>query len=131
MKKWIVILIIIIVLVVVIGLILLIFRGNEDLWMKDSQGVWIKHGVPSNTPQYVIEQQDALSCANDLYNQAKSNGVVFNSQCLGACGNYSVDIVHVPRNLEDDKVENQCSDYPKKTPYFIELDSNGNVVRVA
>jgi len=132
MKKLLII-IIIIVVVIFIGLILLLLRGfsGEDDWIKDSRGVYVKHGVPSTTPVYVNEQQDSISCAIDLYNQAKSNSMQFDSQCLGACGNYSVDIVHNPRTIEDDKSGNQCSDYPRVTPYFIELDSKGNVVRVA
>jgi hypothetical protein len=119
-----------IILIVIFGMFL-ILRGNEDSWIKNSMGVYIKHGNPSKTPIYVKEQQDAINCAKDLYSQAKNNGIVFNSQCLGACSNYSVDIVHVPRNPEDDKLINQCKDYPRVTPDFIELDSNGVIVRVA
>lgn len=116
---------------VLAGIALFIFlRGNEDNWIKDSKGIWIKHGNPVNTPGFVKQQQDAILCANDLYSQAKENWMEFNSQCLGACGNYSVDIVHVPRNSWDDSSENQCSDYPKITPHFIELDKDGKIVRV-
>jgi len=125
-------LVFVIILLVIVGIVLFVlFRGDEDDWIRDSRGVYVKHGNPASTPSYVTEQQDALTCANDLYSQAKTNSIVFNSQCLGACRSYSVDIVHVPRSLEDDKTENQCSDYPRVTPYFIELDSDGNVVRVA
>jgi hypothetical protein len=124
----------IIILIIVLGITFLLLRGlngGEDNWIKDSKGVWVRHGNPANTPSYVAEQQDAVTCALDLYSQAKSNGISFNSQCLGACANYSVDIVHSPRTIEDDKASNQCSDYPKKTPYFIEIDNSGNIVRVA
>jgi hypothetical protein len=123
--------IILILLIIVVVVLFVLFRGDEDNWIKDSRGVYVKHGNPDKTPSYVLEQQDAILCASDLYNQAKRDGISFNSQCLGACVNYSVDIVHVPRNMEDDKVENQCSDYPRVTPSFIELDSIGNVIRVA
>lgn len=122
---------IVILLIVIFVCVLRGFNGGEDNWIKDSKGVWIKHGAPATTPDSVLEQQNALSCAYDLYSQAKANGVVFNSQCLGACENYSIDIVNVPRNSEDDKPSNQCSDYPLVTSYFIELDKNGEVVRVA
>ena len=126
-----------VIFTIVAGLIVIIaacarfYLGDDDSWIKNSTESYVKHGNPANTPSYVIEQQDAVICALYLYSQAKSNGISFNSQCLGACFNYSVDIVHNPRSLEDDKPTNQCSDYPKKTPYFIEIDSNGNVVRVA
>ena len=120
-----------VILVVVVLLFLL--RGDEDDWIRnsDTNGVWTKHGNPSTIPVYVVEQKDALNCATDLYNQARNNEMIFDSQCLGACGNYSVDIVHSPRNMDDDKTINQCPDYPKKTRFFIELDSSGNIVRVA
>ena len=88
------------------------------------------HGNPSKVPNYVAMQQDALSCANDLYSQAKQNAIKFDSQCLGACDNYSVDIVHVPRTSADSLKENQCQDFiDGKTNYFIELDGNGSLVR--
>ena len=39
--------------------------------------------------------------------------------------------VHYPRTSEDDLPENQCSDViNKKTSRFIELDQNGNLVRI-
>jgi len=73
----------------------------------------------------------AFLCAKGLYQYSKDNGVKFDSQCLGICGNYSVDIVHVPRTEEDNLTENQCTDYASgKTNHFIELDEDGNIVRL-
>ena len=104
---------------------------GEDSWIKDSRGVYIKHGVPSVIPDYVLEQQNAISCAGGLYNQKKGE-MNFNSQCLGTCGDFAVDIIHVPRNSEDDKIENQCLYFRSgKVGHFIELDKNGKIVRVA
>ncbi len=109
----------------------MVFRpGGEDSWIQDERGVWIKHGVPSETPDYVLEQQDAISCAIDLYDGAKTS-MEFSSQCLGTCGNYAVDIVHVPRSSEDNLAENQCEAYrSSEITHFIELDKDGNVVRI-
>jgi hypothetical protein len=113
--------------VIVIGL----SRGNEDDWIKDSRGVFVKHGKPTETPTYVLNQQDAINCANNFYNSAKQSGLSFSSQCLGSCGNYSVDIVHVPRNEVDNLPENQCEDFRNGlTKYFIEIDKNGEIVRI-
>ncbi len=54
-----------------------------------------------------------------------------NSQCLGTCGDYAVDIVHVPRTEGDNLIENQCEDYKTgKVNHFIELDKNGEIVRI-
>ncbi len=108
-----------------------IIGGSEDTWIKDSKGVWIKHGAPSETPDYVAEQQEAISCALGLYEQKMAEGMNFSSQCLGTCGDYSVDIVHVPRTAEDDLAESQCQDYlNSQTIYFIELDKEGEIVRI-
>jgi hypothetical protein len=117
--------------ILAIILILAVFRGNEDTWLKDEKGVWVKHGNPSAIPDKVKAQQEAINCANERY-KFYSGKIEFNSQCLGRCGNYAVDIVHVPRNAEDNLAENQCTDFlEKKVSSFIELNKNGNIVRVA
>lgn len=103
---------ILIIVGVVIIIFFMIFRlGGEDSWIKDSQGVWVKHGFPSETPDYVFEQQEAFECVLQLYEDEKDKGAEFSSQCLGTCGNYAVDIVSVPRNTDDNLAENQCGDY--------------------
>jgi hypothetical protein len=102
--------------------------GDEDDWIKDSRGVWIKHGNPSETPTYVFEQQEAINCALEKFNNFSEE---INSQCLGVCGDYAVDIVHVPRTNEDNLVENQCQDYRNgNVNHFIELDKNRDLVRI-
>ncbi len=66
-----------------------------------------------------------------MYHEKKNSGMNFSSQCIGVCGNYAVDIVHVPRNEEDNLQENQCEDYREgKVSRFIELDKDGNIVRI-
>ena len=115
---------------IILGIFLFI-RFNEDSWIKDIKGVWIKHGSPSETPNYVIEQQEIISCSLNLYNQKKNEGMNFSSQCLGKCDDYAVDIVHIPRISADDEIENQCSDYlNRKVNHFIELDKDGNIIRI-
>jgi len=110
----------------------MIFRpGGEDSWIKDKRGVWIKHGVPSETPDYVMEQQQIINQSLYLYEQRMSEGMEFSSQCLGIVGNYAVDIVHVPRSSEDNLVENQCEAYRNgEVTHFIELDKDGNIVKI-
>ncbi len=111
--------------------IILFLRGDEDSWIKDEKGVWVKHGNPSEIPKEVSEQQQAISGAMELYNQKKADGMEFNSQCLGTVDDYAVDIVHVPRTEEDNLPENQCEDYRTgKVHHFIELDKDGNIVKV-
>jgi hypothetical protein len=128
MKK--IYLIIGIILLLIVGWLVIRFviGGPEDNWIKDSKGVWVKHGYPSETPEEVLEQQEAIECALEKFEGFTET---INSQCLGSCGDYAVDIVHVPRNSEDNKVENQCEEYANGTVnHFIELDKNGEIVRI-
>ena len=121
---------IILAVLLVLGWIAIRFivGGSEDNWIKDEKGVWVKHGNPSETPDYVVEQQEAINCALDKFQNFEEE---FNSQCLGTCFDYAVDIVHVPRNAEDDKTENQCEAYRQGiVSHFIELDKNGEIVRI-
>ncbi len=107
------------------------FFGGEDTWIKDSRGVYVKHGNPAVTPPEVENQQSAIDAAIQIYNSKKIVGMNFSSQCLGTIEDYAVDIVHVPRTAEDDLPENQCDDFKTgRVTHFIELDKNGNVVRV-
>jgi len=126
-------LIIIILVIIIIGILLLVLRGNEDSWIKDNRGVYIKHGNPSlsETPDYVLEQQEVISKAMMLYNDEISKGTELSSQCLGNVVGYAVDIVHVQRTQEDNLPENQCMEYRQGiVSHFIELDKNGEIVRI-
>jgi hypothetical protein len=125
--------VLIIIGILIIGWIFVRFviGGSEDDWIKDDKGVWIKHGVPSGTPGYVIEQQQIIEQALALYEQKKAEGMEFSSQCLGVVIDYAVDIVSVPRSVEDNMVENQCESYRSgEVTHFIELDEDGNIVRI-
>jgi hypothetical protein len=84
---------------------------------------------------FVMSSNKVKEEALKLYNQKKAGGMEFNSQCLGTIEidgiGYAVDIVHVPRTQEDNLSENQCEDYRnRKVSHFVELDKDGNVVRV-
>jgi hypothetical protein len=124
----------IIVFLVVLTVILILrffFFGSEDTWIRDEKGVYVKHGNPSSTPEEVENQQKVIKAAVQIYNSKKIVGMEFSSQCLGSVEGYAIDIVHVPRNAEDDLPENQCDDFKTgKVTHFIELDKNGEVVRI-
>ena len=127
MKKYYLVLIGLLVLTIIV----VILRGNEDAWIKTNNGIWEKHGNPSETPASVLEQQEAISKALELYTQKKSEGINFSSQCLGTVGNYAVDIAHVPRISEDNLVINQCEAYTMfRVSHFIEMDKDGNILRI-
>ena len=129
MKKSIILAIIIIILI--ISLTLFILRVNkEDVWIKQPNGIYIKHGNPSSMPEEVKQQKEIINCANNLYIKAK-NKMNLSSQCLGKCESYSIDIVHNPRTEEDSLNENQCQEYKNGiTKNFLELDKNGNLIRI-
>jgi hypothetical protein len=126
--KWIVI-----IIFFLLGILFIRFfiGGSEDDWIKDARGVYVKHGMPSETPSYVAEQQQIIIGAKELYAQNKAERMAFSSQCLGSIGDFAVDIVHVPRASEDNLIENQCDDYRAgRVKHFIELDKEGNIVRI-
>lgn len=90
-----------------------------------------KIGDIRRVDQAVVREGDHLVCAAALYSGLVRAGVELDSQCLGVCGDYSVDIVHVPRTPADDFEENECREYREGiTSGFIELDVEGNVVRI-
>ena len=130
-KKLFCVLLVIFIILIALGFILIRGLSGEDTWIKDSRGIWIEHGNPLDIPDKVLEQQQAIFCANDLYNQEKENGTEFKSQCLGICGNYAIDVVSVPRVSEDNLIQNQCEEFRNdKVDSFIELDKEGNIVRI-
>lgn len=130
------ILIVISAIILLIPIIFLLLRfgvigGSEDDWIKNGKGIYIKHGNPSEKPENVQAQEKALDCARNLYYKAVADGIILVSQCLGVCGEYSIDIVNVPRQDTDDLSDNQCQEYKDKvTSAFIELDKYGNIARV-
>lgn len=125
----------ILVIVTVLG-ILIVFKAGEDEWTKNKQGIYIKHGNPSKTPDYVLEQQQLILESTQLCFEKKQefleNNEQLESQCLGTIRDYAVDIVNNPRNPEiDDLTENQCAAYrQKQVSHFIELDRNCMIVRI-
>lgn len=131
MKKINLIIISVIVLLCVVLAVRFIFGGGEDSWIKDESGLYVEHGSPSKISDKVLEQQELILNAMRLYYEKKNEGMNFSSQCLGVVDGYAVDIVHVPRTNEDDLEENQCEEYRNgEVKHFIELDSEGEVVRI-
>jgi hypothetical protein len=132
MKKTYWVLIIIILLILAWAFVRFVIGGSEDSWIKAETGMFVKHGYPSETPDYVLTQREAISKAKSLYSQKRAQGMVFNSQCLGVVGGYAVDIVNVPRAREDNNPENQCEAFTGgEASNFIELDKFGNVGRIS
>jgi len=125
--------VVIIIGIAVFGLILFL-RGDEDNWIKDGRGVYVKHGSPETTPDYVLSQQEIIKKALDQFNEKKASGTDLSSgPCLGKISDdWVADLVHNPRQEVDDLTSNQCTDYlTGSVIHFIELNlDNGEVVKI-
>jgi hypothetical protein len=40
---------IVVIMVALTGMVLLLLRGDEDTWIKDDSGNWVKHGSPTSS----------------------------------------------------------------------------------
>ncbi len=117
--------------ILILGVVFLLSFFPGDRWIKDKRGVWIQQGAPSTTPPEVLRQQQAVSLALELHQKEKESDKVLSSQCLGTVNRYAVDLVHNPRSQEDNLLQNQCKDfYEGRVSKFIELDANGNIIRI-
>lgn len=80
------------------------------------------------------EIDTAVNQAKFLYSQKRSRGEDFSKgSCLSEAlmPGWVVDMVHNPREPIDDLPENQCLSYREgRAKHFVELDINGNLVRV-
>lgn len=85
-------------------------------------------------PGAVSEIDQAVTKAILLYQQKKSAGVDLSyGPCLSnnLMPNWVADIVHSPRIPADNLPQNQCSAYLEgKAKHFVELDTDGKLVRV-
>lgn len=97
------------------------------IYIQNSKPVGYKPGKSN-------EQDIAVNQAKYFYKQSKDRGEDFgNGKCLtnALMPGWVVDIVHSPRQPIDDLPENQCKSYvPGGATHFVELDMQGNVVRV-
>lgn len=79
------------------------------------------------------EADDAVAAAVNIFRQHSGDIDLTNGPCLAnnLKPDWVVDIVHYPRESVDDLPENQCQSYLEGlAKHFVELDQNGNVVRV-
>lgn len=124
----------IIILAIAIGLaVILLVRGYEDSWIKDKRGVWVKHGSPQEKPAEVTNQENLVAKALTIYLDAKKdNKDLSNGPCLGEIEtDWALDVVNDPRKDIDDLAENQCADFNSgKAKHYIELDTNGSIVKI-
>lgn len=79
------------------------------------------------------ETETAVNQARLLYKQQKETGRdLSNGPCLSDAllPNWVLDIAHNPRQPIDDLPQNQCSGFREgRAQHFVELDSEGNLIR--
>ncbi len=111
------------ILLFVIVLVVVIATGFATLFFSS--------GTTKSTPRSEIDT--AINQAKFIYSQRKSMGENFsNGPCLSNAlmPGWVVDIVHSPRSSIDDLLENQCPAYIEgKAAHFVELDTEGNLIR--
>jgi hypothetical protein len=79
------------------------------------------------------ERNRAVAAAEKAYVSAKGRGVDFaDGPCLGVVQDgWVADVAHDPREPVDDRPENQCQAFRSgEADHFVELDPDGNVIRV-
>ncbi len=80
------------------------------------------------------ERERAVAAALELYRRAKESGADLSAgPCLAqeAIPGWAVDVAHEPRQPVDDDPANQCASYREgRATHFVELDPEGNVIRV-
>ncbi len=85
----------------------------------------------SPSPISFVGKEDILKNALNLYIKNKESGLdMSKGPCLGKIADdWVLDIANNPRQLEDDKIENQCSEFLEgKVHHFIELDQDGKLL---
>lgn len=96
--------------------------------------IFFSHKNLSCKPGQLSDYDKAVCQALILYNQQKSSGSDFSSgPCLSndLFPGWVADIVHNPRERQDDLPANQCQAFIEgRATHFVELDTKGNVVRV-
>jgi hypothetical protein len=113
--------------ILIILAIFIYLRAEENYWIQDSKGVWIKHGSPLKTPEKVLTQQRIIICAKDLYSKFPKENI--SSQCLGSCDDYAVDLVNNPKIEEDSFEKNLCESIVRgQLTKIIEMDKEGNIL---
>lgn len=119
-------------LLMALALIIFVVGGGFYLYQKQP--------LPNTASPYPAgtSQDDTIyltSLAQSMYARAKQEGKdLSNGPCLGTIPGFSdwvVDIAHSPRLPVDDDPTNQCEAFRNgQAKHFIELDPNGNVIKM-
>ena len=119
----------ILIFIVILAVLLLRALTPEDAFITSSTGKIVKHGNPS----LEAARNLAIGQAKELFLVKQEEGTdLSKGPCLEneIIPDWAFDIAHNPRTLIDDDPVNQCSSFlDGKTHHFVELDTNGNLIR--
>jgi hypothetical protein len=110
-----------------------ILLNNTGTWVLTDNGLWVAQGEPRTMPGAVLDQQLLILAAQALYDEANgANTNLAYGPCLGSIGDdWVVDIAHNPRIDVDEDPVNQCLEYRNgSASHFVELDTDGNLIRI-
>jgi outer membrane PBP1 activator LpoA protein len=126
MKKTVII--IILILIFIAGLVYFGYYKNQRPLNNLSTT-----NTPSPTDQ-LTESDIAIQKAKAIFQELKSKGVDFsNGPCIAEdlMPNWVADVAHNPRQPIDNLPQNQCQNFRNgKAKHFVELDPNGNIIKV-
>lgn len=98
-------------------------KGAEDLT-----------GITAIEEGKEAEEDLAIAKCKELFQQKQSEGMDFSQgPCLSneIIPDWVCDVAHSPRQAVDNRPENQCSAYREgKAEHFVELDTEGNVIKI-
>lgn len=120
------IIIVLILVILISGVIIFIQKSSQQ---KDTKN-------PSATMDKVLQSDnnEAVKKAKEIFQQKKAAGVDMSSgPCLSnkLLPDWVADVAHNPRQSVDDLPQNQCNAFATGTAHhFIELDTEGNLIRI-
>lgn len=98
-------------------------------------GGCVKDSVKSDPSlnEATSEENQAIELAVEVYDRAVEAGVdLSNGPCIddNLMEGWVADVAHDPREDTDNLPENQCPSYGDTASHFVELDPEGNLIRV-
>src|SRR3989344_654075 len=130
MNKKIIILLIVLITIIIAGAAAFIyFKSKNDTKVKVEQEEAEK--VQTAAVAFAEDRSEQIAYAKRLYEQYKAAGGSFASgPCLANGTEWAIDVAHNPRQAVDDDPSYQCSSFISgQAKYFVELDTEGNVLR--
>ncbi len=117
-----------------LGVLVFIVLVTFAVWFINSSSTNYSKTSKTYVRGASVEIDTAVAQAQLIYEQKKKQGVDFsNGPCLtnDLMPSWVADIAHNPRIALDNLPQNQCQAYIEgRAKHFVELDSQGNLIRV-